>query len=77
MQKGLGRCIDHVRQSVDLVRLGRENCISDHLAVLAPPDRLAASWSTQAGEVVREEVEHVREGKHGRRSTFVHNCKEA
>src|SRR5437762_3722022 len=25
--------------------------------------------STQAGEVVREEIEHVREGKHGVRST--------
>src|SRR5262245_22659536 len=25
--------------------------------------------STQAGEVVREEIEHIREGKHGARST--------
>ena len=25
--------------------------------------------STQAGEFVREEIEHVREGKHGARST--------
>ena len=28
--------------------------------------------STQAGEFVREEIEHVREGKHGARSTS--NC---
>ena len=27
------------------------------------------SPSTQAGEFVREEIEHVREGKHGARST--------
>ena len=27
------------------------------------------SASTQAGEFVREEIEHVREGKHGARST--------
>ena len=27
------------------------------------------SASTQAGEFVREEIEHVREGKHGVRST--------
>ena len=25
--------------------------------------------STQAGEFVREEIEHIREGKHGARST--------
>jgi hypothetical protein len=25
--------------------------------------------STQAGEYVREEIEHIREGKHGARST--------
>ena len=56
----------------------REICMSDNPAVLALPDRLAASWiSMQAGEFVREEVEHVREGKHGARSRFVHNCKEA
>jgi hypothetical protein len=30
--------------------------------------RKAKSPSTQAGEYVREEVEHVREGKHGARS---------
>jgi hypothetical protein len=27
------------------------------------------SASTQAGEFVREEIEHIREGKHGARST--------
>jgi hypothetical protein len=27
------------------------------------------SPSTQAGEFVREEIEHIREGKHGARST--------
>jgi hypothetical protein len=27
------------------------------------------SPATQAGEFVREEIEHVREGKHGARST--------
>ena len=30
--------------------------------------RKAKSPSTQAGEYVREEIEHVREGKHGARS---------
>jgi len=30
--------------------------------------RKAASPSTQAGEFVKEEIEHVREGKHGARS---------
>src|ERR1039458_7949368 len=34
----------------------------------ARPARKAKSPSTQAGEYVREEVEHVREGKHGARS---------
>lgn len=32
-------------------------------------DREGKSPSTQAGEFVREEIEHVREGKHGARST--------
>lgn len=31
--------------------------------------REGKSLSTQAGEFVREEIEHVREGKHGARST--------
>jgi len=31
--------------------------------------RAGKSPSTQAGEFVREEIEHVREGKHGARST--------
>ena len=31
--------------------------------------RRGRSASTQAGEFVREEIEHVREGKHGARST--------
>ena len=31
--------------------------------------RQGKSASTQAGEFVREEIEHVREGKHGARST--------
>jgi hypothetical protein len=31
--------------------------------------RKAKSPSTQAGEYVREEIEHVREGKHGARNT--------
>ena len=31
--------------------------------------RAGKSASTQAGEYVREEIEHVREGKHGARST--------
>ena len=31
--------------------------------------RAGKSASTQAGEFVREEIEHVREGKHGARST--------
>src|SRR5690348_14368655 len=31
--------------------------------------RQGKSPSTQAGEFVREEIEHVREGKHGARST--------
>ena len=31
--------------------------------------REGKSPSTQAGEFVREEIEHVREGKHGARST--------
>src|SRR5437879_2083537 len=31
--------------------------------------REGKSASTQAGEFVREEIEHVREGKHGARST--------
>ena len=32
-------------------------------------EREGKSPSTQAGEFVREEIEHVREGKHGARST--------
>src|SRR2546426_1711612 len=36
----------------------------------AAEDKAAGkSPSTQAGEFVREEIEHVREGKHGARST--------
>src|SRR5258706_6322716 len=36
----------------------------------AEKDRLEGkSPSTQAGEFVREEIEHIREGKHGARST--------
>jgi Family of unknown function (DUF6496) len=31
--------------------------------------RLGKAPSTQAGEFVREEIEHIREGKHGARST--------
>jgi Family of unknown function (DUF6496) len=31
--------------------------------------RAGKAPSTQAGEFVREEIEHVREGKHGARST--------
>ena len=31
--------------------------------------RKGKSPSTQAGEFVREEIEHIREGKHGARST--------
>jgi hypothetical protein len=31
--------------------------------------REGKSASTQAGEFVREEIEHIREGKHGARST--------
>ncbi|HEU4427222.1 MAG TPA: DUF6496 domain-containing protein [Myxococcota bacterium] len=31
--------------------------------------RAGKSASTQAGEFVREEIEHIREGKHGARST--------
>src|SRR3981189_2128171 len=31
--------------------------------------RVGKAPSTQAGEFVREEIEHVREGKHGARST--------
>ncbi len=31
--------------------------------------RTGRAPSTQAGEFVREEIEHVREGKHGARST--------
>jgi uncharacterized protein DUF6496 len=31
--------------------------------------RQGKSASTQAGEFVREEIEHIREGKHGARST--------
>jgi len=34
----------------------------------AGPARKAKSPSAQAGEYVREEIEHVREGKHGARS---------
>ncbi len=32
-------------------------------------EREGKSPSTQAGEFVREEMEHIREGKHGARST--------
>jgi hypothetical protein len=32
-------------------------------------EREGKSASTQAGEFVREEIEHIREGKHGARST--------
>ncbi len=32
------------------------------------PEKKTKSPSTQAGEYVREEIEHVREGKHGARS---------
>ena len=32
-------------------------------------ERENKSPSTQAGEFVREEIEHIREGKHGARST--------
>src|SRR6187402_2518522 len=35
----------------------------------AEDKREGKSPSTQAGEFVREEIEHVREGKHGARST--------
>ena len=35
----------------------------------AEDKREGKSASTQAGEFVREEIEHVREGKHGARST--------
>jgi hypothetical protein len=31
--------------------------------------RAGKSASTQAGEFVREEIHHIREGKHGARST--------
>jgi hypothetical protein len=33
-----------------------------------PARKKAGSPSTQAGEFVREEIEHVREGEHGARS---------
>ena len=36
---------------------------------VAKDKREGKSASTQAGEFVREEIEHVREGKHGARST--------
>ena len=36
---------------------------------VARDKRQGKSASTQAGEFVREEIEHVREGKHGVRST--------
>ncbi|WP_109125051.1 DUF6496 domain-containing protein [Dyella sp. C11] len=36
---------------------------------VARDKRQGKSASTQAGEYVREEIEHVREGKHGARST--------
>ena len=35
----------------------------------AADKRAGKSSSTQAGEFVREEIHHVREGKHGARST--------
>ena len=35
----------------------------------AKDKREGKSASTQAGEFVREEIDHVREGKHGARST--------
>src|SRR5437773_2762518 len=34
----------------------------------AAEDKAGKSASTQAGEFVREEIEHIREGKHGARS---------
>jgi hypothetical protein len=39
------------------------------LARAAEDKREGKAPSTQAGEFVREEIEHVREGKHGARST--------
>ena len=35
----------------------------------SPDAEEGKSPSTQAGEFVREEIEHIREGKHGARST--------
>jgi len=35
----------------------------------AKDKRQGKAASTQAGEFVREEIEHIREGKHGARST--------
>jgi hypothetical protein len=39
------------------------------LAAARRDKRQGKSASTQAGEFVREEIHHVREGKHGARST--------
>ncbi|TAL86973.1 MAG: DNA-binding protein, partial [Rhodanobacter sp.] len=38
-------------------------------AAAAKDKKQGKSASTQAGEYVREEIEHVRDGKHGARST--------
>ena len=39
-----------------------------------PQKKRGTSASTQAGEFVHEEIEHVREGKHGARSDAGYRC---
>src|SRR5690349_12969630 len=54
-----------------LSRLTRSTPMPDKktLERVAKDKRQGKSASTQAGEFVREEVEHIRHGKHGARST--------
>ena len=59
------------RQILSRTRLNQEVCIMPERRTLdraRAEKRAGKSASTQAGEFVREEMEHIREGKHGARS---------
>src|SRR5262245_18466139 len=59
-----------LRGSSQGTALGRKHMPSKSTVERARADeRAGKSPSTQAGELVREEIHHIREGKHGARST--------
>src|SRR5262245_56633612 len=64
------RC-QNVRNDLCTIYLLREDIMTEKMTVARAEEaeREGKSPSTQAGEFVREEIEHIREGKHGARST--------